>query len=283
MRATASHARGKCNGGMSNFAAKVAAAEAVASRNHGVVRRAVALESGLDDAAIHRLLRDRRWVRLYRNAYLVAGAPVTWRTRLAAAAACLERDFAFSHRTAGRLMDLDGVPEGSVEAVAMRGTTLKGVRLHRVDKVPRSIWIDRFPITTAHRTLLDLFAVLSPSDAELALDDALRRRLTSVDRLWAEYAATCAKGRNGCKGFRAALLLRDHRDGTLQSRMETRLRRALNGIEPEAVPQHEVVTPQRRYFLDFAYPDIRLGIEAQSIKWHLGEAKFFYDLRRDRN
>lgn len=266
-----------------NFATNVAAAEAFASRNHAIVPRSVALEAGVDDAAIHRCLRDRRWIRVHAKAYLVAGALLTWRSRLAAAAASLERDFVFSHRTVRRLMGLDGVPEGFIEAVTTRGAPLNGVRLHRVAQVPRSIRIDGFPVTTAHRTILDLFAVLPPSDAELALDDALRKRLTSIDRLWSEYAVTCAKGRNGCKGFRRALLRRDHRDGTLQSRMEARLRRALSSIQPSAVPQFEVATPQRRYFIDFAYPDIKLGIEAQSIKWHLGEAKFFYDLRRDRD
>ena len=65
--------------------------------------------------------------------------------------------------------------------------------------------------------------------------------------------------------------------------MEAKLRSIIRGLPgPEAVPQFQVDTEQGRFFLDFAYPEIKLGIEAQSIRWHLGEARFFYDLRRDR-
>jgi very-short-patch-repair endonuclease len=127
---------------------------------------------------------------------------------------------------------------------------------------------------------LDLFSTVGPTIAERALEDALRKRLTSVGRLWSEYTAECKRGRNGCSAFRDAVLRHDDRDGTLQSRMEAKLRRVLKSLPgPAAVPQY----PVGRYRLDFAYPDIRLGIEAQSIRWHLGRAKFAHDMKRDRD
>jgi very-short-patch-repair endonuclease len=65
--------------------------------------------------------------------------------------------------------------------------------------------------------------------------------------------------------------------------MEAKLRQIVMGLPgPEAVPQLEVKTLDGRYFIDFAYPNIKLGIEAHSIKWHMGEARFRYDLKRDR-
>jgi very-short-patch-repair endonuclease len=124
---------------------------------------------------------------------------------------------------------------------------------------------------------------MGPKAAELALDDALRRKLTTIERLWDEYARSCDRGRNGCRTFRKALLRRDYRDGTLQSRMEAKMRaivRSLPGRAP--IPQVAIQTPDDRYVIDFAFPELKLGIEAQSIKWHMGEAKFCYDLRRDR-
>jgi very-short-patch-repair endonuclease len=65
--------------------------------------------------------------------------------------------------------------------------------------------------------------------------------------------------------------------------MEAKLRRILSRLPGEAaIPQHEVWVEGKRYVIDFAYPDIALGIEAQSLKWHLGRERWMYDLRRDR-
>ena len=78
------------------------------------------------------------------------------------------------------------------------------------------------------------------------------------------------------------MLKRDDADGTLASRMEAELRKILKRVPgADPIPQFPVGA-SRNYRIDFAYPEIRLGIEAQSIKWHLGEARFVYDLKRDR-
>lgn len=259
--------------------------EAFASANHGVIPRQVALDNGVDDPTIHRLLKSGRWTRLLASAYVVSGVAVTWRTRLAAVVANLEKGFAFSHRTATALMGLEGMTEGPIDIVTCRTPRLPKVNVHRVrPPLPQPIYVAGFPVTSAHRTVLDLFSVLRPKAAALALEDALRKKLTTIERLSNEYTQTCSRGRNGCRAFRAELLRRDHRDGTLQSRMEAKLRHVLRTVPgPKAQPQFPVETPQNRYRIDFAYPDIKLGIEAQSIKWHMGEAKFYYDLRRDRH
>lgn len=244
----------------------------------------MAVEAGLTDAAIHRVVTSGRWERVLPRAYVVAGAPLTWFTRLAAVKASLDDGFAFSHRTAGALLDLDGVPKNYVEIVSKGSLRLPGVIVHRTPSVPSlTMHINGFPITSAHRTILDLSAVMPSHRAERALEDALRKKLTSIDRLASEYANACNKGRNGCRRFRRALLRRDHRDGTLQSRMEAKLRRIVRTLPgAAATPQFEVHTADDRYRIDFAYPDIKFGIEAQSIRWHLGEAYFYYDLKRDR-
>ena len=258
--------------------------EAHASHNVGVVPKQITLEEGLSRGVISRLLKKGRWIALYPRAYVVAGTPVVWRTRLAALAASVGEPFAFSHRTAAALLSLDGVPEGSLELITPHSATRDGVSIHRVrGPWPRTVRVDGFPVTTPARTLIDLFAVL-PSRAEFALDDALRRRLTCLDRLWSQYAALGKPGQNGAAAFRKALLRRDDRDGTLASRMEAKLRSILRGLPPPAVvPQFPVEAGGKSYRIDFAYPDIKLGIEAQSIKWHLGEARFVNDLGRHRD
>jgi very-short-patch-repair endonuclease len=130
---------------------------------------------------------------------------------------------------------------------------------------------------------MDLFAVLPATEAELALEDGLRRRLTNLDRQWLEYEGECRKGRGGCRCLKLALLRRDYQDGTLASRMESKLRAIVKRIpEPHCVPQFPVNTAHKNYRIDFAYPDVRLGIEAHSIKWHMGEVQWHYDLARHR-
>jgi len=130
---------------------------------------------------------------------------------------------------------------------------------------------------------MDLFAVLPRKAAEAAMEDALRKKITTLDRMWQEYSLTCRPGRTGCKHFRAALLRRDHRDGTLQSRMEAKLRAIVRKLPGDpAVPQFPVRAGGANYYIDFAFPDVKLGVEAHSIKWHMGEAKWYYDMRRDR-
>jgi very-short-patch-repair endonuclease len=65
--------------------------------------------------------------------------------------------------------------------------------------------------------------------------------------------------------------------------MESGLCRITKGLPgPGAQPQFEVVAAANRYYIDFAYPHVRLGIEAQSLKWHMGRVRWQYDLVRDR-
>ena len=219
------------------------------------------------------------------QAYLVAGAPVTWMTRLAAARAWLGPVATFSHRTAGALLRLEGVPEGFVEAVSHAGRRSDFMIVHRLSPrdVPRTLHVDGFRITNAERTVFDLFSVLPSRTVDLALDDALRRGLTTVDRLWDLYGTLGRPGRNGSRSFKRSVLRRDASDGKLASQMEAMLWAILHRVPPpKATPQFPVSVNGRGFYLDFAYPAVKLGIEAHSIKWHLGHEKAKRDLERDR-
>jgi very-short-patch-repair endonuclease len=259
--------------------------EVEARRQHGVIGRSHAKRYGLSDQAIARLVRSGQWQRLLPGTYLVGGAPLTWHAQLKAAQLWLGSDCLFSHRTAAALIELDGVAPGWVEVAVARGIRARGVVVHRLsrDDRPRSVWVQGFRTTNVERTLFDLFSVLPRRAAELALEDALRRRLTTLNRLWDIYREAGGPGRNGSRGLRAALLMRDNRDGSLASRMETGLLRTLRSLPgPQAVPQYEVRIGNARFSIDFAYPDVQLGIEAHSLRWHMGQERWQRDLVRDR-
>ena len=84
------------------------------------------------------------------------------------------------------LIELDGVSPGWIEVAVPSGVKARGVVTHRLrrDDRPRSMWVRGFRTTNVERTLLDLFSVLPQRGAELALEDALRRTLTTLNRLW---------------------------------------------------------------------------------------------------
>ena len=191
----------------------------------------------------------------------------------------------FSHRSAGALLELDEVPSGFVEVAIPTAKKAPGVIVHRLalKDLPRSRTAKGYRITDVERTSFDLFAVLPRRRAELAMEDALRRRLTTLDRLWNVYSRAGGRGRNGSRSFRAALLSRDFRNGSLASRMEAGMLGLLRMLPgPPPTPQHEVSVDGRRYLIDFAYPHVLLGIEAHSLKWHMGQERWQYDLARDR-
>ena len=57
----------------------------------------------------------------------------------------------------------------------------------------------------------------------------------------------------------------------MRSEFETRTLKILKPIRtPGLVPNHRVDVGSNRYYLDFAFPTLRLGIECQSARWHLG-------------
>lgn len=270
---------------MGRYDGLISRCEHEAATFHGIISRAVAVRCGLTDKVIQRLVANGRWVRVLPGTYLVAGAPLTWHARLAAAQAWAGPGSLLSHRSAAALLDLDGIDERVVELVSSNGHSISGVIVHRLadTDLPRGLFVKGFKVTNVGRTVQDLFSVLLPAKAELAMEDALRRKLTTLDRLWALDLARGRPGRNGAKAFRRSLLLHDDRDGTLQSRMEAKLGRILRTLPgPPASPQFPVQVEGHQYFVDFAYPDVLLGIEAQSLKWHMGRARWSYDLRRDR-
>ena len=136
------------------------------------------------------------------------------------------------------------------------------------------------PVTRPARTVLDL-ATVEPALVEGALDDALVRGLTTLTSVIACSAAPAATAgadvpssgtwwRNGGRGA-----------GPPKSRLEDRIVSVLrrHGL-PEPVRQHRVTLPDGRVVrIDLAYPDVRVGIEADGRVWHSGRS----DCARDRS
>lgn len=142
---------------------------------------------------------------------------------------------------------------------------------------------DAIPCTTVERTIFDLAGVAGTGTIDLAIDSALRRELTTLDRLRAVGSRVAKRGRPGSAKFRAAVEQRDPDAALPESEPERLLAEALvkQGL-PRPVHQH-VVRNARSGFIarvDLAYPDDRIVIEYESIEHHTGKAALLRDSAR---
>ena len=256
-----------------------AVAELAASQ-YGVVSRAQALASGLTPPAITRRLASGRFIRLHREVYALAGAPVSWRQTLLAAVLWGGPGSAASHRAAARLWKLD-VADELLEIITPRRLDSKKVKAHRHDPLPPQDLklIDGIPTTNIERTLMDLAAVVDIDALEDALDSALRKRLTSIARL--RMRANQGSGRRGMNNLRKLLSERTSEGQPTQSRFETRLNRLLldGGLPP--LRQHTVWDGGEFVArVDSCYPEAKLIVEADSYRWHSGKRAWQRDIER---
>ena len=258
---------------------------AKAAGQQGVIHRDQAIAVGMNGRTIAARVRSGRWRTLFPSTYLVGGAPNTAEARFVAAILWSEKGF-LSHRTAGLVWELDGVQaQETVEISAYKGAKVPGLTVHRLrssDK-PALRVIRGLVVTGPERTLLDLAGVLPMRSTGRAVDDALRRKLTNLDRLWGGWERDGGRGRKGTAALRDLLAARDTRDGVLASRLEAKMLTILRRLPAyRAVPDFRVAVGGHRYRLDFAYPEFGLGIETQGIRWHLGDERYKRDLVRDR-
>jgi very-short-patch-repair endonuclease len=142
--------------------------------------------------------------------------------------------------------------------------------------------LDAIPVTSPARTLLDAASVAPRDVVEEALDEALRRRLVSMPRLRWGLEQWERSRRPGVAIMRALMEARDPAASVPQSVFETRLLRTMKQAAlPRPVRQHQVrIGGQLVAVLDFAFPDARLGIEADGYRWHSGRIRWEHDRAR---
>lgn len=255
-----------------------------AAEHHGVFRGRHALMAGLSKRRIAQRIADQRWRKLYRDVYRVNGAPPTWEGDLLGA--CWAGGFraVASHRSAAELHGLPGRRRDFVEITCPRWRRAQhgGVIVHEtvaMDPMDLTV-VNGIAVTTPARTLFDLGGVYRIRMVELALENSLRRGLTTEDELRATVKRLSRSGRPGGPTLRTLLDARDPGRRPTESEMESRLLQALraHGL-PEPVVQYEIW--QGTAFVgrvDAAYPDAKIAIEYDSDEFHTGRTA----TRRDR-
>jgi very-short-patch-repair endonuclease len=159
-----------------------------------------------------------------------------------------------------------------------RATSITVHRGSRIDRADRA-QLEGIPITTALRTLVDLSGRMEDDRLLAAMEDGIRRRLFTPERLAARLDALCESGRSGAGRLKRLLEERD--SAPSESVLEAKVWLLLSRSPlPRPVRQHWVGTRGGRYRLDFAWPEARVALEADGWAHHGGKAAFGKDRER---
>ena len=261
----------------------------IAERHHGIFAQHHLADLRVPDHVREHRLASGRWTLVHDGVYRIVGTPLEWRGRVLAACWAGGTRALASHRTGA---ELRGLPGGSIEPIEItcprwRRARHDGLVVHESLAFPDGDIdsVDGIPTTTVTRTLFDLASVVRVSVLDLAIENALRRSLTTVRELEHTLAVLGRRGRGGTQQFREAVEL--HQPGRIltESDAEHRLLRILehHGF-PTPVAQHEIRGTDGRLVarVDFAYPDLKIAIEYDSYAHHLGRDALVRDgMRRN--
>lgn len=264
-----------------------AACRALARNQFGLLHRSQVLAAGMSPRGIDCRLAKGEWEVLRHNVYRYASAAPGWHQDLFGLHLWSEGGIA-TGRSAAALHDLRGFKPGPLEiAVPKELLDPPGVKLARLGpSFPLDpVTVEGIPCARVEMTIVRLAATTGLKRAGIALDDALRRRLTTLDDLSTYVEDVAIQGRNGITRTRALIESRDKRHEQLRGESENDMLPLFDGVRlPIAEVDYEIWRNQRLVAIaDFAYPGAKIDIEADSHSFHDAEADAEHDKRRDRS
>jgi len=216
---------------------------------------------------------------------MLDGSPVTRLTRMMAACLSLWPDAFASHLSAASLWQLPGFEASApieISADKARRRRNPPYTVHWTAPIPAHdrASVNAIPVTSPSRTILDVAGLLLPELLEEAVDDAIRRRLTSVSRL--RWQLEKAGRRRGVAELRALVDARDPSARPSESVLETKVARILRTAKlPGLVAQYDIVVAERVIArVDFAFPAAEVAVEADGYRWHSGRTQWQHDVER---
>lgn len=252
----------------------------VAADQHGVISRSRAVRAGLSADQIERRVRSGQWERVLPGVYRIEGAPLTWQARLSAVSLWAGPGAVFSHRTAAALWGFTRFKQSGPVHVTLRrrAQNPEGVVAHRAAGIEVGA-ANGLRVTSVLRTLLDLSATEPESDVRASVDEALRRKWTTTEKLQSFVARN---SRHRGVAFLSKLL---HEylggDGPTESELEAQVQELLEAEGfPRASRQQALLVGGRRRRLDFTFPGTKVVIEADGYAWHSSPLSFERDRAR---
>ncbi len=254
--------------------------------HHGVLTRREALEElGFSRGQLERLVGGGTLVRVHPSTYRLSVAPVTWESELRAAAISI--DGVASHEAAARLWRIDGFARQRLEVSMWERKRVRrdGVIVHfsRQMHLADAITISGIPTTGIARTVLDLFGVLGSKRQEQLLDAVLRQELLDLTDLYEVVVRHSVQGRNGVGILRRALEFAYDPTAVPDSRWNRMVGQLLRDHGISGIVYEHTVLDEHGVFVgrvDLALPELMIGIELDSIRWHMDRTSFVKDPRR---
>lgn len=252
----------------------------IAARQHGVVSRRQLDALGLDRGFTHRSLHSGRLSAVHRGVFAVGHAALTDRGRwMAAVLACGEASV-LSHITAAILWGFVDRAGHLIHILVADGGSRHrpGIVIHRTRRLPPEHRTERdgIPVTTPHRTLIDLAGMLASERLRFAVEAADRAGLLDVPGLADE--CTAWHGRKGIGALRRIVLEQRGAVQRTKSRPEARFLRLCLG---RGLPEPLVNWRLHGYEVDFHWPEANLVVEIDTFTFHRSWAQRQRDLRRD--
>jgi predicted transcriptional regulator of viral defense system len=250
----------------------------LAAHQHGVVARPQLLELGFTASAIEHRIKKRQLHVLWRSVYAVGRPEVNDRGQLMAATLACGPDSVISHESAAALWGLlPSMPDPvHVSVLAGFDRRVPGIVTHRrVTLRPQDVTrCDAIPVTTPVCSLVDLAPRLSRERLERAINEADRQDLLTPERLREELDPLA--GRAGVRRLRSILDERTFAltDSELEQRFLPIAREA--GLPPPLTQSHV-----NGFRVDFYWPDLRLVVETDGLRYHRTPAQQARDRVRD--
>ena len=193
---------------------------------------------------------------------------------------------AASHLTAAYLWGLTDRLPHQIEVVSRRHQRVKRVTfvVHESKDIRSSdiVHIDRIPVTSAVRTIVDLGASARLGVVARCLDAGLRSGLYSITDVEAFVRRVARKGRVGVGVIRPLIEERKLWKGITESPLEDKFRSVV-GASWVPMPDAQVVVslPSGDFVgrYDFGYPECMAIFELDSEGWHMDPVSF----QRDRD
>jgi very-short-patch-repair endonuclease len=251
----------------------------LAGRQHGIVTRRQLLALGFSSRAVEHRRATGRLHLVGRGVYAVGWPTLDRRRRWIAAVLACGEDAALSHRSAAALLGIGIEVQGRIDVSVRRrselrrpGLLIRGRPSLKAEEIGLS---DGIPVTSPVRTLIDLTTELDIVAVERAVNDADKRDLIDPEQL--NFALDSYMGEPGVRPLR---------------RLLDKLTFRLSDSDLEIYFRHIVVrarlpiplSKQRvnRFEVDFFWPDLRLVVETDGLRYHRTPTAQVRDARRDR-
>jgi hypothetical protein len=249
----------------------------LAAREHGVVALQELIDLGVSATRVKRWAADGQLHRIHRGVYAVGHAALTEHGRWMAAVKACGPGAALSHQSGAALSDLRRSSSPIIHVTTPGRANPRGIRVHRVRRLhPDDVAVvDRVPVTSVARTLLDLADVLPPRQLIRAIEQAERLQLfdlKAIDRLLAR-----SSGRR-LKTLRSAIAAVNGEPPRVNSDWERDL---LDFCDDNGIPRPELNVIVEGYEVDALWRDKKLIVELDSYAFHRHLAAFENDRRKD--